>query len=241
MKEEFVENGRDDIILRISRATTIALAATIIADVQCIFGFRGYFVFDPSGNSDDPLGKLLDPSNLPDSLIEQIDSAVEDYAGDLFADCAGAFSPVPWDLGRSQDEGRLNNRVSDILREAQLTMGVNFPALGITGKPRIIGFVGTRDALADAEIDQLNFLMIQMHARLNVIGRDAEFEACPLTPLERSILLTATEGHDATSIAQELRLSARSVQYLTVSICKKLQVASMEHAVAVALRTGSIV
>lgn len=241
MNDKFVENGREDIILRISKATTLATAASIIADVQCIFGFRGYFVFDASRSSDYPLGKLLDPSNLPASLIDQIDSVVGDYAAELFADCAGAFSPVPWDLERSQSEGRLSNCVSDMLRESRLTMGINFPALGISGKPRIVGFVGDRQSLTDAEIDQLNFLMIQMHARLSVIARDMDAEQCPLTPLERNILFSAAEGQDLSSIAVELHLSVRTVQYLTASICRKMQVVSMEHAVAVALRAGSII
>lgn len=241
MTVEDAENGRGEIVVRLARATTLDAASLILADVQYLFGFRAYFVFDVLEGEHVPLAEALYLSNIPASLLSQLEAATVCYTKELFPLSSRLFTPVNWVIEDYLGQGNINLRMIELLNEAELGMGVSFPAFGGAGRAQIIGFSGSRGTLTDTEMEQLNFLMIQMHARLSLIGRGGEEEGCTLTPLERQSLTLAAEGAGIAAVAAEVGLSTRTVQYLLASVCRKMRVASIEHAVALALRRGLIV
>lgn len=184
---------------------------------------------------------FLYPSNIAAPVFEKMDECMTDFATQLFTHAAGNFSPVRWDMEESFAEGHLTEAGVNFLRAAAFTMALSFPALGISGAPRLIGFTGDRAHLDDVETEHLNFLMIHLHARLTVVGRGQTVRRDPLSDLERKILALAADGESFGTISGRISLSNRAVQYLVDSICRKMEVATLEHAVAIALRRKVIV
>ncbi|QCI97906.1 helix-turn-helix transcriptional regulator [Agrobacterium larrymoorei] len=184
---------------------------------------------------------FLYPSNIPAALFQNLDECLTDVATQLFMQPPGNFGPVRWDLEETVAAGNVGDDLAERLRAYGNIMGASFPAIGSSGSPRLIGFSGRRAHLELEEIEKLNLLMIHMHERLNIIGRMQGGQREPLSDLERQVLFLTADGESFETISARMSLSPRTIQYLVDSICRKMEVATMEHAVAIALRRSLIV
>ncbi len=229
-----------DLINRLQRINTLDEAGGVLADIQSLFGFRTYFVLDLARLAEPEPISFLYPSNIPAALFQNLDECLTDVATQLFMQSPGNFGPVRWDLEETVAAGKVSNDLADRLRAYGVTMGASFPAIASSGSPRLIGFSGRRAHLELEEIEKLNLLMIHTHERLNIIGRTAAGQREALSDLERKVLFFSAEGESFENISAKMSLSPRTIQYLVDSVCRKMEVATLEHAVAVALRRSLI-
>lgn len=184
---------------------------------------------------EEPISSLF-PFNIASSLVYKVDEGLTDFASQLFTHSPETLGPVQWRLTELEATGCAPPAMFKSFRSFDLTMGANFPALGMFGAPRIIGFAGDRSPLDVVELESLSVLMFQLHARLTVIGNARTEKKAPLTSLEREILSLASDGESFETISKHMELSSRTINYLVDSICKKMEVATVEHAVALTLR-----
>lgn len=208
----------------------------VLAEIQRLFDFRCYFVLDMSRLAEEEPISFLFPSNISASLFQKLDECLTDFATQLFMHSPGTLGPVRWDLDETEAQGYVAPDAAELFRASNMTMGASFPALGISGSPRLIGFSGSRQHLDIDEVEQLNVLMFHAHARLTTIGRSQTGKREPLSGLEREVLFLAAEGESFETISTHVALSSRTINYLVDSICSKMEVATIEHAVAVTLR-----
>lgn len=212
----------------------------MLADIQWLFGFRAYYVFDRAKANTLEFSQSYRFSNFTDLFLSRLKDAVPDFEQKIFLDSLSRLMPVPWVMDEYSKRAKLTDEAVSLFVEYRLTMGVNFPSFGLWDKIRIIGFAGARKSPDEDELDQLNFFIIQMHERLSFILKQQESSECELTPLEKQVLICVAEGSGIGAISDSVTLSTRTVQYLFTSICRKLHAFSVEHAVANALRQGLI-
>ncbi|MGV1752685.1 helix-turn-helix transcriptional regulator [Agrobacterium sp. CG674] len=185
--------------------------------------------------AEEPISSLF-PFNIASSIVYKLDEGLTDFASHLFTHSPDTLGPFQWQLDELEAMGCAPPAMLKSFRGFDLSMGADFPALGMFGAPRIIGFAGARPALDVDELESLSVLMFQLHARLTVIGNARTEKKAPLTSLEREILSLASDGESFETISAHMELSSRTINYLVDSICKKMEVATVEHAVALTLR-----
>lgn len=229
-----------DIVLRTNRVSSVEQAAKVLADVQWLFGFRAYYVFDRAKASGLPFAQSHRFSNFTETFLSRLTATVPDFEDKIFIDSLSRLMPVPWFIDEYSKRAKLSDAAVTLFTESRLTMGVNFPGFGLWDKIRIVGFAGARKRPDRDELDQLNLLMIQMHERLSLVFRPQDNTENTMTTLEKRVLHAVSEGNRVAHVAGNLGLSTRTVQYLLDSICRKLDASSVEHAVASALRQGLI-
>lgn len=229
-----------DIVLRTNRVSSVGEASKVLADIQWLFGFRAYYVFDRAKKNHLEFAQSHRFSNFTELFLEKLERMVPDFDDKIFVDSVSRLMPVAWRMDEYGQRMKLSEAAVRLFHDARLTMGVSFPNFGLWDKIRIIGFAGARNNPDQDELDHLNLLMIQMHERLSLVFRPQENSDCGLTTLEKRVLHSISEGNRLAHVAAITGLSARTVQYLLASICRKLDALSVEHAVASALRQGVI-
>lgn len=220
------------------KADTMDDVALLLSEVQQMFGFRYYYVFETSRLEEKEPIALLFPSNIPAFMFYKIDERMAAYAARLSTHLPGTLGPMRWDLADMEARSAIEPDAAEIYRAAGFTMAINFPALGVSSLPRLIGFAGGRPHPDVDEVEQLSMLMFHMHIRLTMIGRARTEKRQPLSDLERQVLCLAADGESFETISANVALSSITIGYLMESICRKMEVATFDHAVAVTLRRG---
>jgi DNA-binding CsgD family transcriptional regulator len=208
----------------------------VLSDIQASFGFRCYYVLDMSRLEEAEPVSALFPFNIDASLIFMLEEGLSGFATRLLMQKPGTLGPLRWDMEELEEQCVLATAVVAAFRAHSHIRGVSFPALGISGAPRLIGFAGDRPHLDVDEVERLNVFMVHAHEQLALIGHARTEALQPLTDLERQILLMAAEGESLEAIGAEVALSSRTIKYIMDSISRKMEVANIEHAVAVSLR-----
>lgn len=217
-------------------AKTLDDMGVVLSDVQAQFGFRCYYVLDLSRlEQTEPVSALF-PFNIEASLLFMLEEGLSGFASRLLMQKPGTLGPVRWDMDELVAECMIEDEVVTAFRAHSHIRGVSFPALGISGAPRLIGFGGDRPPLDVEEVERLNVLMVHAHEQLALIGHARTEVLRPLTDLERQVLFLAAEGEILETIGARVALSSRTIKYIMDSICRKMEVENIEHAVAVSLR-----
>lgn len=227
-----------DLLISLRQAKTIEEVGVVLAEIQAMSGFRYYYVFDTSRVEEEEPISFLFPSNIPAELFYKVEDRLATFVFRLSSHLPGALGPMPWEMAETEADGDIAPDAASMFRAAGVARAISFPALGISGAPRIIGFAGNRAPLDEGEITRLSQLMFQVHVRLGVIERAKTEKRRPLSGLERQVLFLAVEGESFDTIAEKLALSSITIGYLISSICGKMEVETFEHAVAVTLRRG---
>lgn len=208
----------------------------VLSDVQAHFGFRGYYVLDMSRLEEAEPVSALFPFNIDASLLFLLEEGLSGFASRLLMQKPGTLGPMRWDLDELEEQCVVEGEVVKAFRAHGHIRGVSFPALGISGAPRLIGFSGDRSHLDVDEVERLNVFMVHAHEQLAAIGHARAEVLQPLTDLERQVLFLSAEGEILETIGAKVALSSRTIKYIMDSICRKMEVANIEHAVAVSLR-----
>lgn len=208
----------------------------VLSDIQVHFGFRCYFVLDTSRLEEAEPVSALFPFNIEAALLFMLEEGLSGFASRLLMQKPGTIGPMRWDLDELEGQCIVEEEVVKAFRANSHIRGVSFPALGISGAPRLIGFSGDRPHLDVDEVERLNVFMVHAHEQIAVIGHSRTEALRPLTDLERQVLFLAADGEILETIGARVALSSRTIKYIMDSICRKMEVANIEHAVAVSLR-----
>ncbi len=227
-----------NLLIRMQKADTMDDVALLLTEVQQMFGFRYYCVFETARLDEEEPISFLFPSNVPADLFYKIDERMAAFAARLSTHLPGTLGPMPWDLAEVEARGEIEPETAAFYRAAGFIMAITFPALGVSSLPRLIGFAGDRPHLEEDEVERLSMLMFHMHIRLTMIGRARTEKRQPLSGLEKEILFLAADGESFEAISAKVALSSITMSYLMESICRKMEVSTFEHAVAVTLRRG---
>jgi DNA-binding CsgD family transcriptional regulator len=229
---------RSILVAEIERAETLEAIDDILLDVQQLFGFVSYTIFNIPTEDECSLAACAFLTSTPHDFFERYDAISGLPRNPVLARLRGAFRPVQLqidDIG-SDLPPELRAEFRRFLTEYGVVTSILFPMPATSGPRRLAGFAGTRGPLSETEVEELHFLVIQIMARIAVLEQKREWSPLALTALERECLTKSARGLEAVEIAADMGLSSRTVQYLTASLCRKLEVASIEHAVAKALR-----
>ncbi len=228
----------EDLLIRLQKTDTVEEVGLMLTEIQQLFGFQYYCVFDTSRLDEGEPISFLFPSNVPAAVSCKIEERLTNFVAQLSQHLPGTLGAMPWNIIQKQAIGEITAETAEMFRASGITMGISFPALGISSWPRLIGFLGDRACLDIDEIEQLNVLVFHLHVRLGIIGHAKNQERQPLSGLEKQVLFLALDGDGFDVIAEKIGLSSITISYLVSSICSKMEVATFEHAVAVTLRRG---
>lgn len=226
---------QQDILVGLQKANTIEDVGLVLRDIQEMFGFLWYYVLDTSRMAEKAPVSLIYPSNIAASFFRELEEFLTDYVS-IFENSADTFCPTRCDLANALSLEKITQEAAEVFSASGMIRGATFPALGISGAPRIIGFSGRRAHLDIDEIEELNVLTYHVHARLTAIWRNRPAGRQTLSGLEKQVLALASDSESFETIATTMKLSSITISYLIESICQKMEVATIEHAVAVSLR-----
>jgi DNA-binding CsgD family transcriptional regulator len=226
----------NDLLIRLQNTHTLDDVGAVLGDIQKLYGFLCYYVLDMSRlNGKEPVS-LVFPSNVSTSLIKDLEEGLSEFVSRHFMQVPEILGPRQWDLAELEADGTVLPHIAAPFHASRLVRGVGFLAFDMSGAPRMICFSGDRPYLTLEEGEQLSVLMEQTHAQLTIIGQVRREQKEPLTCLERQILFLSVNGESFDRITAQVGLSSRTITYLIDSICTKMEVSTIEHAVAVTLR-----
>lgn len=205
--------------------------------------FSDYCVYTLPSDAETSLAACVSLTNTHATFFDGYDRLRIASRFPVFCNLIGVFQPLQWclaDIATGVDQD-IRQELVDYLSEFGFERGIHLPLAAIAGPRRIVSFSGRREALVASEIETLNYLVVQIVARLIAIEQRMRLRQVELTPMEHDCLVKAAGGLEAVKISREMGLSTRTVQYLQASVCLKLSVLSMDHAVAEALRLGIVV
>lgn len=224
-----------DLLVGLQKANTVKDVGLILAEIQKMFGFLWYYVLDTSRLAEKVPVSLLFPSNIGASFFRELEEYLTDYVS-IFENATDMLYPSRCDVDDAVLKGKITKEAADVFSASRMLRGATFPALGISGVPRIIGFSGTRSHLEIEEIEELNVITSHVHTRLTAVGRNFAGSRQALSGLEQQVISLASDSENVETIATRMKLSSITISYLIESICQKMEVATIEHAVAVTMR-----
>lgn len=233
--------GEQDIVVRIGRAASNRDISDVVADIAASLGFQHWFVRSIPVGGQSPGPENVAISNMRPDVAASLDRVFGHRDIGLMSRIRGLFSPSSWHISSlDRTASAENEAIWTVLHDAGMDYGVCFPALDIAGGGRVICFSGVRDPLSDDDIEGLDYLVFQIHGRISSLNRPSGDIALQLSEIEIHYLSLLAAGSSYDTISEAMGISTRTVQQLNISICRKMNVGSMEHAVAVALRNGMI-
>lgn len=233
-------NGRKAIVARIQAAEALTDIGEVMALIQERLGFTYYKLFvgrpPPSTRVVDQL--LL--YNHPDSLFERLSATGIRIRSpeDLFKRAEHRTFTWTIDLLDEAYEGPQLNTMREILVEYGVLTGVYFSLHAVEGPNRMLALQGDRPPLSQAELEDFSLLAFQLLHRVYTLEKRQGEWTTGVSALDMTCLSLAASGLDSAAIAQKMGFSTRTVHYLITSICQKLGVGTLEHAVTEALRRG---
>jgi len=229
---------RSVLVGEIEQAETLEAVHGILLDVQSAFGFASYTIFNIPSEDECSLAACAFLTSTPHDFFERYDAISGLPRNPVLARMRGASRPVQLQIDDIGTElpPELQAGFRRFLTDYGVTTTILFPMPVSSGPRRLAGFAGTRGQLSEPDIEALHVLVIQIMARIALLEQQRQWSPLGLTALERDCLTKSARGLEAVEIAADMGLSSRTVQYLTASLCRKLEVASIEHAVAKALR-----
>ncbi len=226
----------NDLLIRLQNTQTLDDVGAVLGDIQKLFGFRCYYLLDMARLNEKEPVSLVFPTNVSASLMKDLEEGLSEFASRHFGHVPETLGMKQWDLMELEAEGAVLKHIAAQFHAARLVRGADFLTFDISGAPRMICFSGDRPYLTSEEGERLSALMDQAHAQLTIIGQARREQKQPLTCLERQILFLSVNGESFDRISAQVALSSRTITYLIDSICAKMEVSTIEHAVAVTLR-----
>jgi Response regulator containing a CheY-like receiver domain and an HTH DNA-binding domain len=234
-------DDRKAIIACIQAAESLADIGEALSLVQQRLGFSHYKLFVARPPASGSLRDQLLLHNYPQDFFDRLYST-----GIRFQSPCDMFKPTEnrtftWMIDQIdavyEEPGR--SLLRQILVDYGLLTGAYFSLHAVEGPDRILAFHGERQLLSPAELEDFSLLAFQLLHRVYTIEKRQGLTE-GVSELDRTCLSLAASGLDSAAIAQRMGFSTRTVHYLITSICQKLGVATLEHAVTEALRRGFI-
>lgn len=229
-------------LTELNEAQTLEALKPVVSNIGRVFGFRFHKIYKAPIPRVDSLRALILFSDLPDSFLSAFD--LIGYSADEMEQmrALGETQLSQWTLEHLLEDGHSDRdrRLAQLVDEIGIGRGVYVNIAPVDGPARILSFLGRKAPLTDREAEYLTVVSIHILHRVNGIQKRHDWEHAGLTSLERESLALAAQGHEAQEIGRRLGLSGRTVLYITSSICTKLEVSSLDEAVAEAIRCGFI-
>lgn len=228
---------RTALVAAVEQATTLEAIHQILVEVQDLFGFVCYTIFNIPHEEERSLAACALLTSTPNHCFEDYDAIHDLPKSPVLVHLRHAFRPVQLtvdDFG-SDLRPKVRAEVQRFLSVYGIQQTILIPIIAASGPRRVAAFGGTRGPLIETEIEELHFLVIQIMGRISALEQQRSWSPRGLTALERECLTKSARGLEAVEIAADMGLSSRTVQYLTASLCRKLDVVTIEHAVAKAL------
>ncbi|MBR0555283.1 autoinducer binding domain-containing protein [Ciceribacter sp. L1K23] len=235
-------DGRKRIVARIHAAETLTGIGEALSLIQVRLGFSFYKIFVSQPEPGASFREQLLLNNFPDEFFTRLEQT-------------GVRVPTPEELFHSGESRTFvwtrdfverayqepeRCRVLELLDDYQLHLGVYFSLHAVEGPNRIVAFYGNREPLSASELDDFSLLSFQLLHRVYTLEKRGGGWPAGVSALDMECLTLAASGLDSSAIAQKMGFSARTVNYLVSSVCSKLGVDTLEHAVTEALRRGFI-
>jgi DNA-binding CsgD family transcriptional regulator len=228
---------RSTLLVAVEQAATLEAIHEILVQVQDLFGFGSYTVFNIPNENERSLAACAFLTSTPNHYFERYDAIGNLPKTPVLSQLRDVFRPLQISIDDVIQSLPPETRadMQAFFREYGISRAILIPIIAASGPRRVARFAGTRARLAEAEVEELHFLVIQIMGRISALEQQRSWSPRGLTALERECLTKSARGLEAVEIAADMGLSSRTVQYLTASLCGKLEVTSIEHAVAKAL------
>lgn len=226
----------------LQQAGTLDEVAAAVSQISNHFHFAYYKLYLAPMPGNCRLVQLTQASNMPPSFLEEFDAIGYSYEDLAVLRPGNRPQLARWRIDEILSNGppEKHEMLVGLLRRHDIDMGAFVTAEPAYGPARILSFLGAREALSPKDGERLTIEALQVLERVDALDRRRRWDKAGLTELELECLELGAQGLGAYEIGRRLGLSGRTVLYLSDSICSKLGVSNIEHAVADALRCGFI-
>lgn len=235
------EGGGRDLLVRLQAAESLSDVRAVIDLLLRRFRFEFFKLFDSRVVSTAPLRSQLLISNVPLGFIDGFDALGGVPAAPVRVLMASERLTFQWHVDDIAERAATSPQAAELmtlLRNHGMCRGVHAALPTIDGRKHIFGVFGERDALSAGELDEFSFLAIHVLDRMETLEKRRLWHRTGISGLEVECLEMAAAGLDTAAMAQRLSLSARTVNYLVASLCRKLGTDRLEHALGEAVRLG---
>lgn len=235
-------SGRKAIVARIQAAEALTDIGEVMSLIQERLGFSYYKLFVGRPPSSTCAVDQLLLYNHPDALFERLSATGIRIRSpeDLFKRVENRTFIWTIDLLDDAYEDPQLGTMREILVEYGILTGAYFSLHAVEGPNRMLALQGDRPPLSPAELEDFSLLAFHLLHRVCTIEKRQGQWTTGISALDMTCLSLAASGLDSAAIAQKMGFSTRTVHYLITSICQKLGVGTLEHAVTEALRRGFI-
>lgn len=231
---------RKRIVAAIRKAETLADIGASAVLLQDYLGFDFYKIYSATAGSTAKHRDRVLISNFPDAFFDAFD-AIGNLTG--APEAVWTFSTTQafqWSTEYLRGSRAMPERLilADLMDSYGMRRGVYCSLATLDSQKRDLAFYGTREPLTGAELEDLGVLAIHLLDRVNALEERRNEDSARISTLEMECLKMAAQGMETSHISRKLSLSARTINYLLNSLCRKLGTETVEHAVAVATRAG---
>ncbi|WP_112942963.1 MULTISPECIES: helix-turn-helix transcriptional regulator [unclassified Rhizobium] len=208
--------------------------AQVLVRIAEAFGFKYATLMDAPTSESFLLKSLLIESNLPADYISRFDRARFMQLPMFSTGVAASALPRHWTL--CDKTGILPAEFSELKNDFDMRLGISFPAYTADNQRLLFWFSGTRSPLGQAEVNELNMLMLHALDAFNLVKSAKANEHPPLSAREREVVRWTSQGKTSIEIGQILSLSDHTVNAYMTSAIKKLDCVNRTQLVAKAIR-----
>lgn len=208
--------------------------AQVLVRIAEAFGFNYATLMDAPTPESFLLKTLLIESNLPADYISRFDRARFLQIPMFSAGLTASALPRPWTV--SDNAGIFPAEFSELKNDFDMRVGIAFPAYTVDNQRLVFWFAGTRSPLGQAEVNELNMLMLHALDAFNLVKSTKTNDHPPLSAREREVIRWTSQGKTSIEIGQILSLSDHTVNAYMTSAIRKLDCVNRTQLVAKAIR-----
>lgn len=206
------------------------------------FGFELFAVFTMPSEQQGSMAACTLLTNGSDAFYNRCDELGYLTKSRVFLKLRHIYNPVQWHVDDLIEDLPPADRTAyrDFLAAAGIRFVFYYPTPSTSGPRRVVSFAGQGELLTQTQTEALSYYVIQLMGSFNALETGGDGLVAVLSSIERDCLQKSAQGLEAVAISGELGLSSKTVQYLLASICRKLDVQSIDQAVAKAIGLGII-
>ena len=208
--------------------------AQVLVRIAEAFGFNYATLMDAPTPESFLLKTLLIESNLPADYISRFDRARFLQIPMFSTGLTASALPRPWTV--SDNAGIFPAEFSELKNDFDMRVGIAFPAYTVDNQRLVFWFAGTRSPLGQAEVNELNMLMLHALDAFNLVKSTKTNDHPPLSAREREVIRWTSQGKTSIEIGQILSLSDHTVNAYMTSAIRKLDCVNRTQLVAKAIR-----
>ncbi len=223
-----------------SKLTREADIAAFVERIAALYGLSGFIILTVPPEISEDLSSCVIMSNWHPDLLFRYESAGLVSGSPVLDHLRKSTIPFSYDVARWKRADGKGAVAASLFERFGIPRGTYFPAHTVSGLRGAVGFCGSRAALTQREMAELNGLANLLFLRATHMRSLARGAQTSLSRRETECLAWASAGKTSEEMSKILGLSHYTINHYLNRASRKLDAVNRAQAVAKAVRTGLI-